>query len=481
MTESKATPLDKIKNIPINRLIPHPKNPRKNVTDIDSLAKSIGYSGIRQNLIVVPADCEEYIKKTEKQKKAYNGDYYVLAGHRRHAAAKKVGLENVPCAIETDLSMVEQIGLMVEENHQRKALTTGEECIAMQMMLELGDTADGISKKVGISSNTVKKRIKIAKILGAETLISIEKMVDGIIKVDDYEKLCDIVNDNERNILMDKLGTTDFDWHHTMALEKQHQKTPRNQVIRLLGKNAEKIENPEILNSPDVQKIENIYRYDSGDLKSAEEASKLASDDVKIAYTEDESGTINIYAIGKSIADEKEKEAQAIALVQKEYEERVFRLTEAFKQAYEMRVSYVKKLTVTTPEEKKVIESEIVRLMLTNLDKPEDYIIRKVFDIRGQLDESTVSNLINNNRLDIIMLRSVYARIEPGVCSHLSAYGNKLNAVYDFIERLGYITSEEEAQLTEGTHPLQKEEQNGQRPFLLPTSRREIAEQFSGI
>ncbi|MCI7328088.1 MAG: ParB N-terminal domain-containing protein, partial [Clostridiales bacterium] len=39
-----------------DKLIPNPDNPRKDVGDIEELAKSIRKNGIMQNLTVVPAD-----------------------------------------------------------------------------------------------------------------------------------------------------------------------------------------------------------------------------------------------------------------------------------------------------------------------------------------------------------------------------------------------------------------------------------------
>ncbi len=63
--------------IAIDKLHPHPDNPRKVLGDIDELAESIKASGILQNLTVVPMN-DDWTEFT------------VIIGHRRLAAAKSV-------------------------------------------------------------------------------------------------------------------------------------------------------------------------------------------------------------------------------------------------------------------------------------------------------------------------------------------------------------------------------------------------------
>lgn len=46
--------------IPIEKLFPHPDNPRKELGDLTELADSIKAKGIMQNLTVVPKDDDTY-------------------------------------------------------------------------------------------------------------------------------------------------------------------------------------------------------------------------------------------------------------------------------------------------------------------------------------------------------------------------------------------------------------------------------------
>ena len=70
-------------NIPIGHLAPHPNNPRKDVGDVEELAKSIEVNGLMQNLTVVPKDADKPVTPTS--------DFIVLIGNRRLAAAKQTG------------------------------------------------------------------------------------------------------------------------------------------------------------------------------------------------------------------------------------------------------------------------------------------------------------------------------------------------------------------------------------------------------
>lgn len=103
--------------LPVDRLHPHPDNPRKALGDLTELAESIKANGIFQNLTVVPDDpTSSYTTFT------------VIIGHRRLAAAKLAGLTSVPCVI-TEMSPDEQVATMLAENMQRNDLSVYEQAI----------------------------------------------------------------------------------------------------------------------------------------------------------------------------------------------------------------------------------------------------------------------------------------------------------------------------------------------------------------
>ena len=149
-----------IKNIEISRIHPHYNNPRKELGDLTELAESIKKTGILQNLTVVPWFSNITKSGADDPVKQEEMGYIAVIGHRRLAAAKLAGLKEVPCVI-SDMSYSEQIATMLLENMQRNDLTLYEQAEGFQMMLDLGESVGDISEKTGLSTTTVRRRVKL--------------------------------------------------------------------------------------------------------------------------------------------------------------------------------------------------------------------------------------------------------------------------------------------------------------------------------
>lgn len=137
-------------------LMPHPENPRKDLGDLEELRESIRENGIMQNLTVTPIP-EDEKREVSKLK------YYILIGHRRFAASEGI-VDELPCIIADHLTQREQVGIMLAENMQRSDLTFIEQAHGFQLMMDLGDTVESISKKTGFSKQTIKHRLEISKL-----------------------------------------------------------------------------------------------------------------------------------------------------------------------------------------------------------------------------------------------------------------------------------------------------------------------------
>lgn len=148
-----------IVNLPVRSLTPHPENPRKDLGDLTEMSESIKKNGVLQNLTVIPKDidgndcnCNDAFR------------YMVIIGHRRLAAAKAAGVDQVPCRIVEGMTHDEQLLTMLEENMQRSDLTVFDQAQGFQMMLDLGQTVEDIEEKSGFSKTTIYHRLNIAKL-----------------------------------------------------------------------------------------------------------------------------------------------------------------------------------------------------------------------------------------------------------------------------------------------------------------------------
>lgn len=158
MTTMKITDYD------VSSVFANPHNVRDNLgapEGVDELAESIRRHGLMQPIVVTSHPTRE-------------GDFMLIAGHRRLAAAKKAGLLTIP-GIFTDRfeGEGEQIAAMLTENLHREQITAVEEARAVQAMLDLpGFTVEKVASAIAKSPSTVRRR---AQLLGAG-----ERVLDAV-------------------------------------------------------------------------------------------------------------------------------------------------------------------------------------------------------------------------------------------------------------------------------------------------------------
>lgn len=196
-------------NMPIEYLVPHPQNPRKDLGNLEELTASIKENGIYQNLTVIPVN--EAVPGEEPK-------YMVVIGHRRLEAAKRAGLQEVPCAIVRGMSETRQLQTMLLENMQRSDLTVYEQAQGFQQLLDFGMDIEDISQQSGFSKSTIRRRLEIAK-LDQNKLKEISSTRQLSLK--EFDALARIKNLEARNKAMEKIGTNDFALAVTRAMDKE--------------------------------------------------------------------------------------------------------------------------------------------------------------------------------------------------------------------------------------------------------------------
>jgi ParB family transcriptional regulator, chromosome partitioning protein len=148
-----------IRTIPLNKLMPSPRNVRRasdEQADLQ-LKADIEARGLLQNLVVAPA---------RKPK----GRFTVEAGGRRfRALASLVGEGKLPATHEVSclvvdggLAAVQEAGLA--ENFQRLRMNPADECLAFQQLIEQGADIEGVARRFGLTVRFVEGRLRLASL-----------------------------------------------------------------------------------------------------------------------------------------------------------------------------------------------------------------------------------------------------------------------------------------------------------------------------
>ena len=146
----------------------------RQVGDIDDLAASIQAHGIINPITVT----NDFGMSTQ---------YRVVAGHRRLAAAKRIGLAKVPCHVmDKDSDGLDEIPL--SENITRMDMTPYEECLAVKFLVSKKNTVQQVARKFGRTLRWVLVRKKLAD-AGDKVL---KKVKEGVIGLDAAAKIADL-------------------------------------------------------------------------------------------------------------------------------------------------------------------------------------------------------------------------------------------------------------------------------------------------
>ncbi|MEG2191825.1 MAG: ParB/RepB/Spo0J family partition protein [Oscillospiraceae bacterium] len=148
LSAKKSETLQNILQIPIDAIRPCPFQPRKllNKQALEDLTQSIKENGILQPLTATRID---------------DGEYQLIAGHRRLLAAGKAGLKTVPVLV-LDKSNQEIAVLSVIENLQREDLNYFEQAMAIQTLItQLHLTQSQVGEKLSLSQPAVANKLKL--------------------------------------------------------------------------------------------------------------------------------------------------------------------------------------------------------------------------------------------------------------------------------------------------------------------------------
>ena len=432
----------KLQMIQVEKLLPHPDNPRKVIGDIDELAASIKANGILQNLTVVPMN-DDWTEFT------------VIIGHRRLAAAKQAGLTELPCAV-VEMSEKEQLSTMLTENMQRSDLTVYEEAKGCQLLLDLGDTVAEVAKKTGFSASKIRRRVKLCE-------LDEEAFKESQIRqptLADYDRLNQIKDIETRNKLLESIGTNNFDNLLYAAINKQETEEEKEKIEKLcLEHGMTKVQG--------FTEIPNDYDY-MGIFALKDLVGKDFADGRKRYFYFAYSSNIYIYAEALKKQEKNDPEVEKRKLEEQKWNELVEQAEEIDERCEALRRGFMLDTNFNDSSKKQELVKFIVAQVAagaSNRDSRFEEIIEHNFE-----DDENIDSYINEHWSDNsgrMLMATAYALCQRNSYERfnfiLVGYNSKtisrkinpeLNRFYNLICKLGYVMSDEEIQLRDGTHPI---------------------------
>jgi ParB family chromosome partitioning protein len=144
--KSQAQAGDEVQKLDMDRIVPHPDQPRKKLDRISELSESIKLHGVLQPIIVLE-----------------QGDaFQIIAGERRWRAARMAGLKKIPAIIKTSLSSRDKLEIALIENVHRQDLNVMEEARAYHKLVEnFHLTIEKVGQMVGRDRSTVSNTLRL--------------------------------------------------------------------------------------------------------------------------------------------------------------------------------------------------------------------------------------------------------------------------------------------------------------------------------
>lgn len=441
-TEGDNEPSGELVYISLDKLYPHPDNPRKDLGDLTELTDSIKASGVLQNLTVVPKD---------------EGTYTIIIGHRRAAAAKEAGLKTVPCIV-ADMSIEEQIATMMAENMQRCDLTLYEQAEGFQMMMDLGISEADITKRTGFSKSTVKRRLNLLK-LDKEGFKKAEARGGSL---SDYIELDKIKDEKARNEVLGKVGTNSFKWDLKAALDKQKRAECEVKILELVKEFA-KERTPEIQKQVATKFVRTIS-FSEGEIRNF----TVPADVERTEYFYEKT-SFSVYLYKKeeeNVQDAHKERAEREDKRQAEQNEWQNACREISERAYNLRLEFVKNYVLKPAHIEHITLWAIRKLMTTYYESFDTELFEEVTGFKADKDTSDnfldyESNISDVKKKDELLFKCIYCMIGDNQQHNYFAYhkgkyceNEELDELYKFLCAFGYEMSEEEKSLQDGTHSM---------------------------
>lgn len=442
----------KIVMIAIEKLEHHPENPRKNIGDISELTDSIRVDGILQNLTVVPKSDD-----TEK--------YLIVIGNRRYEAACAAGLMELPCVI-SNMDHIKQLETMLIENINRSDLTPIEQAKGFEQLTLAGFSPEDIATKTGFSESTVRRRLKLTEYNEKKVIEAQERGAT----LDDFVKLEKIKSKSERNKLLGLVGTNNFNIEYNRTLEAEQVK----ELAKKIEKEMKKIAHP----FPDNEQTwkdcwKFVYRNNALKDFDIQKCLKACKNKTNLFYNlviNDWNDYCDVYEkveVKKENAPAKQEKSEA----EKQCGRAKRFINKAAIDHYNLRLEFVKSLV--NKSKIKDCEKICLNTLINSCDDygyiSGSYTDKNTYEKLGMFEHYFVSEDFKQHKEQFPaghIIAVTYAHLHDSETlncfasyyssskSNFFTASKQLEKIYDFLEALGYETSDEEKSILNGTHPI---------------------------
>jgi ParB family chromosome partitioning protein len=182
--QSSRLDSEMVLQVPIDCIIPNPRQPRRVFRDDDpqllELSDSIRIHGLLQPIVVTHLNSHVATKEMRRDDTSWFTDeelplsapaeianavqYQIIAGERRWRAARLAGLTKV-AAVLKEVTPRQMLELALIENIQRADLNPIEEAMAYQSLLqEFGLTQEMVAKQVGKDRSTITNSLRLLQL-----------------------------------------------------------------------------------------------------------------------------------------------------------------------------------------------------------------------------------------------------------------------------------------------------------------------------
>jgi len=217
---------DVIQEVPISQMEIDPRQPRKQLGDLEGLKQSIQRYGILQPPVVTPVGSDRYL---------------VLAGERRFTAARELGLPCITVVVRS-VQEEERAYLQLVENLQREDLDPFEQAgVFRRLIEEYGISEEELGSRVGKSQDYVSRALTIAdgipEAIREEFYATSRKvspsMLLEIARADSLPKQLRMWQRAKESHYTVKQARAERGGDKGQGKEDQHLQRPRREVIRL--------------------------------------------------------------------------------------------------------------------------------------------------------------------------------------------------------------------------------------------------------